>query len=115
MNIELIDPSKNYEIKHPWAEATFVMRHMTTAIQDIIDRECIVPDGKGSFRYDINRDREIKVEQCVVDWKGISSDGQEVECNAENKKKLPVGVIIWLVREIEERAGLRITPEEKKS
>lgn len=117
MNIELVDPAKNYEVKHPWMDAVFTMRHMTPAIQEMIDKECIVPDSnsKNGFRYDVARDREIKTEQCVVGWKGIVSDGQEVECNAENKKKLPVGVIVWLVKEIEERAGLRITAEEKKT
>jgi hypothetical protein len=115
MSIELVDPAKNYELKHPWLGATFIMRHMTPAIQEMIDKECIVQDGKGGFRYDVSRDRDIKTEQCVSGWKGIVSDGQEVECNAENKRKLPVGVIVWLVKEIEERAGLRITAEEKKS
>ena len=115
MSIELVDPAKHYDLKHPWLDATFTMRHMTPAIQELIDKECIVQDGKGNFRYDGSRERDIKSERGVVFWKGIVADGQEVECSAENKRKLPVGVIVWLVKEIEERAGLRITAEEKKT
>lgn len=114
MGIELVDFGKTFEVQHP-SGASFILKHWTNAMQDEVDRSCIVNKGGNVFSYDIAREREMKIELSVVDWKGITADGQEVPCNPENKKKLPVGVTLWLQKEVEERAGLRITDTEKKS
>jgi hypothetical protein len=115
MPIELIDFQKTYELRHPTG-AVFTVKHWTNAMQDEVDRSCVLHDkDKNIFSYDIAREREMKIDLSVVGWKEITADGQEVECTSENKKKLPVGVTLWLQKEIEERAGLRIAPEEKKS
>lgn len=115
MAIELVDFNKTYEIEHP-AGAKFVLRHWTNGMQDQVDRACVSIDkATSTASYDIAREREMKIEFSLVSWSGIVIDGQEVECTPENKKKLPVGVTLWLQKMLEERAGLRITPEEKKN
>lgn len=114
MAIELVDFDKTYELEHP-AGAKFTVRHWTNGMQDDVDRACIIPKGSNEFSYDIAKEREMKIELSVTAWQGIISNGQEVPCTSENKKMLPVGVTLWLQKMIDERAGLRITPEEKKN
>ena len=114
MGIELIDFGKTYELAHP-SGAKFMMLHWTNAMQDEVDRACVINKGDNVFSYDISREREMKIDLSVKGWSGITADGQEVPCTSENKKKLPVGVTLWLQKELEERAGLRITQDEKKN
>ena len=113
--INLVDESSTYEIIHP-SGATFVMRHWTLAMQEETDKKCVVIDSSGRITdYKVSLERELKLKNAVSDWRGIMLDSTEALCTDENKKKLPVGVALWLVREIDERAGLRMTAEEKKN
>lgn len=112
--IELVDPSKNYEIKHPDG-AVFVMAHWTVAMQDEVDSKCIARDAQGRATYLLPLERELKIEMALRDWRGVGSEGAELPCTPENKRKLPVGVLLWLLQEIDERAGLRIRDSEKKT
>lgn len=115
MGIQLVDPSKEYELKHP-SGASFTMRHWTVALQEIVDQECISLSGNGEYKYNVSREREIKLDNCVTAWSGIEDeDGGQMPCTSENKRKLPVGIVVWIVKEIDTRAGLRFIPEEKKS
>lgn len=115
MGIKIQDPNTTYELAHP-SSAMFVMGHWTCAMQDEADKQCLSVDAKGNISFDISKDREIKVRLSVRDWRGVESeDGTAVACTEENKRKLPPGVLLWLVREIDERAGLRIREEEKKN
>lgn len=118
MSLEIHDQTKEYEIE--MSGATFTLRHWTVDDQEVVDRECIVEDGKDAsglpkFKWNQSRDREIKFERCILGWAGIVMNGQEFIFSPENKKKLPVGIKILLVKEIEERAGLRMTAQEKKT
>ena len=111
--MDITDPSKNYSISHP-ANATFMMKHFTMAMQEIVDRECLIQEGNG-YRWDITREREIKIEQCLIGWDGINFEGSPLPFSVENSKKLPVGIVIWLVKDIDEKAGVRMAEAEKKS
>lgn len=115
MPLELNDPSKTFEIAHA-SGAVFTLRHWTVAMQEEVERRCIViKDGGRDMQYLTGLDRELKIDLSVVGWYGITLDGSEAECNSENKKRLPVGATLWLQKEIEERAGLRMTQDEKKN
>lgn len=116
MGIELIDESKVYELKHP-SGAVFKLKHWTLPMQEETDKQCIIIDvSTGRVKdYKTSLEREIKLGFSLVGWYGVSFNGEEVPCTGENKKKLPVGIILWLVREIDERSGLRISEEEKKN
>lgn len=114
MPLEIKDISKSYELKHS-SGAVFTMKHWTLAMQEVVDRECLENDGKGGFKWNITRERMLKIDLCIEDWIEINRDGNPLPCNAETKKQLPVAILIWVVREIDERAGLRITEAEKKS
>lgn len=115
MPIRIVDPTTEYELKHQ-SGAVFRMRHWTVAMQEIVDRECISVEANGDYKYNVTRERQIKVDQCVVSWDGVEDDaGSPVPCTPEAKGKLPVGVIVWIVKEVDVRAGLRYVPEEKKS
>ena len=115
MGIELVDPSKTYELAHP-SGAKFVMRHWTFAMQEEVDRRCIQQDGKGGVSYDVGLEREIKIQNAVENWSGITApDGSEAPCTPENKKKLPVGIVFWIVKEIDELSGIRMPESEKKN
>ena len=113
MTIELTDPSKRYEMKHP-SGAAFVMRHWTNGMQDDLERRYLALGEAMKTVNAIALEREVKLELALEGWSGVTSDGQEVPCTPENKKMLPVGVILWIVQEIDERAGLRLTLAEKK-
>ncbi len=115
MPIELVDFEKTYEAEHP-AGVTFTLKHWTNGMQDAVDRACLTHDKeKNAYGYDIAKERGLKLELALVAWKGVHVDGQEVPCTPENIKKLPVGITLWIQKEIEERAGLRITETEKKN
>lgn len=110
--IELVDPSKQYDLKHP-SGAVFSMRHWTYAMQEEVDRECFKIVGENPS-WDANKERELKLFLAIVSWSGVVMDGADAPCTQENKLRLPVGVIFWLIKEIDERAGLRMSPAEKK-
>lgn len=112
--IDLVDDSETYKISHPKG-VIFTLRHWIRGKQDEVDQTCIIRDANGNFGYNVAREREIKLDYCLVDWDGITSKGEPIPCNSENKRKLPVGVFLWLIQEIDERAGLRMRDEEKKS
>lgn len=109
--ISLIDPSKNYKLDHPLG-VSFEVRNWTVAMQDEVDRRCIKVTRDGSVSYDTALERELRIDLSIVGWSGIENDPA---CTSEAKRLLPVGVIVWLQREIEDRAGLRISLEEKKN
>ena len=112
--LELASEESRYELSHP-SGATFVMSHWMLWMQDEVDKQCIEPDGKGGFAYSVSEERRLKILHAVKDWRGVSQNGQEVPCTPENKRKLPVGVVLWLVQEIDGRAGLRMSTQEKKT
>lgn len=114
MSLELVDPSKTYDLSHP-SGAVFVMKHWTKDMQEEVDAKCLSHDGKGNFNYNVSLEREIKIQLSIHDWRGITFGGEEVPCTPEKKKLLPVGVMIWLVKTIDEKAGIRMPEEEKKS
>lgn len=114
MSIELIDESETYTAEHS-SGAKFKLRDWTRGMQDEVDTRCIVTDSKGSFSFNVALEREIKLDKCLIDWEGITSKGESVPCNAETKRKLPVGVFIWLIQQIDERSGIRLKIDEKKS
>lgn len=114
MPLEITDPSKTYELVHS-SGAIFTMRHWTLAMQEVVDRECLQQDGKGGYTWNVTRERALKIDLCIQNWSEINRDGNPLPCTEETKKALPVGVLIWLVKDIDERAGLRITEAEKKS
>ena len=114
MSLELVDDSKTYELEHP-SGAVFILKHWTVGMQEEIDRKCLVQDGKGVFTYNVSLERETKIQLAVHDWRGIVSGGEVSPCTQENKRKLPVGVMLWLIRDIDDRAGLRMPDAEKKS
>lgn len=112
--IELIDDSsKGYEVKHP-SGATFTILHWTVGMQEEVDRQCIVIDAKGSVSYLPSKERELKLKLAVAGWSDVMLNGEIALCTNENKMRLPVGVMFWIVKEIDERAGLRMTDTEKK-
>lgn len=119
MTIQLVDFSKTFELEYSGAK--FTLCHWTNAMQDKVDRACVVDKGNNIFAYDIAKERELKIDLSVQGWSGITEINpdtnaeQEVTCTSDNKRKLPVGVTLWLQKQIEERAGLRITPDEKKN
>jgi hypothetical protein len=112
--IELVDDSKSFDLPHP-SGAVFVMKHWTFGMQEEVDKSCVVQDGKGGFTYLVSLEREIKIRLSLQGWRGVGMNGEEFPCTDENKKKLPVGVILWLIREIDERSGIRMPEEEKKN
>jgi hypothetical protein len=115
MGLELIDYSKNFELVHS-SGAKFVVRHWTNGMQDEVNKRCLTIDQESKkMTFDGTLERDLQIEMSVIDWSGITFDGQEVPCNSENKKKLPMAVALWLQTQIEERAGLRFTQEEKKN
>lgn len=116
MSIELIDDNSVYELKYD-SDVTFKLKHWTVGMQEEVDKTCVVPDGKGNFTYLASKERELKLKLALVGWSGVSFSGAldpEAPCTDENKLKLPVGVIFKIIREIDERAGFRITDTEKK-
>ena len=113
MPLELVDPSSTYELTHS-SGAAFTMRHWTVAMQEEVDTRCYVQDGKGGFQYLPAIERELKITNALAGWRGVTMNGEAVECTPENRKKLPVGVMLWLVKDIDDRAGLRMTDTEKK-
>ena len=113
--MELVDDSKTYEFKYPNGEEVFVLKYWTVGMQDIVDRECVESDGKGGVKFLVSKERELQLKLTITEWRGIDFQGSPAPCNDENKKKLPVGVINWLIREIEEREGIRIKDAEKKT
>ena len=114
MSLELIDPSKEFTLSHP-SGAEFRLRYWTKAMQEEVEKQCIKQDGKGGAQYDFSREKDLKIDLSLISWSGVTLEGTDVPCTAENKAKLPIGVMIWLIREIDERAGLRMTEEEKKN
>lgn len=115
MPLELNDPSATFDVSHP-SGAVFTLRHWTVGMQEEVEQRCVqITDGGKTMNYLTALDREMKIDKSVVSWSGVLLNGAEVPCNEATKKLLPVGVILWLQKEIEERAGLRLTPEEKKS
>ena len=111
--LQLVDPSKEYWLKHP-SGAEFLLRHWTVAMQEQTDRECFkIVDDKA--QYDQARERELKLSLALVNWKNIELDGMNVECTDSYKRLLPVGVVFWIIKDIDERAGLRMTDAEKKT
>ena len=111
--MQLVDPAKTYELSHP-SGAVFIMNYWTMSMQEIVDKECVVKNDKNELDYLIARERDIKINLAVRDWKGVEFSGVAVECTSENKRLLPVGVLFWLVKDIDERAGFRMTDTEKK-
>lgn len=111
--MELIDSSKTYEFKS--GDAVFVLKHWTLAMQDEVDKATLIVDQKGQITFNAPLEREMKINLALHNWHGVTVNGEVVECTSENKKKIPVGIAASIVREIEEKAGLRITPEEKKN
>lgn len=111
--IELIEEGKSYDLTHP-SGAVFKMASWTFGMQEELDRKCFINDGKGGFNWDAIMERRLKISQALLDWNGVCVGGQDVPCTAENKMKLPVGIIYWLIKEIDERAGFRMTDTEKK-
>jgi len=114
MSLELTDPSKSYELVHP-SGAIFIMRHWTNAMQEEIDRRCIISDGRGGLSYLSALEREIKIDLACQNWRGVTREGEEVLCNSETKKMLPPGAVLWIVKDVDERAGIRMPDTEKKS
>jgi hypothetical protein len=115
MPIQLVDFEKTYELNHP-AGVAFTLKHWTNGMQDAVDRACLLHDKeKNTYTYDIAKEREMKIALALVAWSGVQVEGEEVPCTPENMKKLPVGITLWIQKEIEERAGLRITEAEKKN
>ncbi len=112
--LELIDESKIYELSHS-SGAVFILKEWTVGMQEEVDRRCLVPKPGGNFEFLVSLERELKISLSVHDWKGVASGGSEVPCTPENKKKLPVGVIYWLVKEIDERSGIRMPEDQKKN
>ena len=108
MPIDLIDDSSTYDLKYG-ADTVFKLKHWTVGMQEEVDRTCVVSDGKGGFTYLASKERELKLKLALVDWLGVNAP-----CTDENKLKLPVGVIFAIIKEIDERAGFRITDTEKK-
>lgn len=113
--IELNDPSKNFEVTHP-SGAVFVLKHWTMGMQEEVEKRCVVigEDAK-NVQYLTALDRQLKIEFSLVGWRGVTVDGREVEFSPERAKQLPMGVLFWLQKTIEERAGLRIGDSEKKN
>ena len=115
MALELIVPADQYELQHA-SGAVFVMRYWTTAMQEDVDRRCIsVDQATKELSYNAPLEREIKIEQCLVSWRGVASKGKEIECSPESKKMLPPGVRLWIIKDVDERAGLRMPEDEKKT
>lgn len=115
MPIELIDDSNAaYEWMHP-SGVIFKIKHWTVGMQEEVDRNCVIPDWKGSFTYLASKERELKLKLALLDWSGVLLSGLDAPCTDENKMKLPVGVIFSIIREIDERAGFRISEAEKKT
>lgn len=112
--MELLGISQVYTLNHP-SGVSFSMRHWTIDMQEKVDRECVVQDGKGGFNYLVSKERELKLDLAIESWSGITINNQDAPCTLENKKKLPVGVILWIIKDIDERAGLRMPESEKKS
>ena len=113
MPIDLIDENYTYDFTHP-SGAVFKLKHWTVGMQEEVDRTCVIPDGKGGFSYLASKERELKLKLALVGWNGVNIQGQEAPCTEENKARLPVGVIFSIIREIDEKAGFRITDTEKK-
>lgn len=113
MSLEIHDPTKEFSVNI--GDAEFVVRHWTTDDQEVVDRECLVDEGNGKFKWNQSLDRSLKINRCVLGWSGITMSGEDFPFTEENKKKLPVGIKILIVKEIEERAGLRMTAKEKKT
>lgn len=113
MGIELIDDAKTYDLTHP-SGAVFTLKYWTNGMQAKVDLECLI-NKSGQYSFDVSKDREMKIEFSVIAWKDVLLGGEEVPCTPENKKRLPVGVMLWLQKEIEERAGLRMTEDQKKN
>ena len=83
-------------------------------MQEQTDRECFkVVDGQA--QYDQARERDLKLSLAMVNWKGVDFNGNSAECTDVNKRLLPVGVMFWIVKDIDERAGLRMPDSEKKT
>ena len=117
--MDLIDESKTYEVKYPGdekeEEVIFVMKHWIVGMQDQVDRDCVESDGNGGLKFLVSKERELKLRLALANWRGIKFDGSPAPCNDENKKKLPLGVIYWIVKEIDEKAGLVLPDSEKKT
>lgn len=112
--IDLIDDSEIYVLNHP-SGASFKMKHWTRGMQDEVDNRCLRTDGKGVFSFDVPLERELKIQHCLVDWDGINYKGEAMPCVSENKKRLPVGIFLWLIQQIDERCGIRMKEDEKKN
>lgn len=110
--LNLIDPNETFTLTHP-SGAVFTVKHWLVGMQDQADEACLIKVG-GETRYDTVKFRKMMIDLCVVGWTGIQSKGVEVPCTSENKDLLPVGVLMWIQKEIEEAAGLRMSAEEKK-
>lgn len=113
MSLQLVDPSKEYWLDHA-SGARFLMRHWTVAMQELTDKECFsIVNEQAS--YNQSREREMKLSLAVVGWEGVEFGEGTAPCTDENKKLLPVGVVFWLIQDIDERAGLRMKATEKKT
>ena len=86
--MELIDPSKIYELEH-MNGVKFQVKHWTVAMQDEVDRRClsISPDGK--VGYDTALEREMRIDMSVIGWSGITMNNPEAPCDSKTKKKPP--------------------------
>ena len=113
MALQLTDPSKTYEITHE-SGAIFTLRHWTLAMQDEVDSKCL-KQADGKLDYDAGLERDMKLRMTVVGWTGVEMDGSPVPCTPDNVRLLPPGVAMWLIKDIDERAGLRMKVSEKKN
>lgn len=114
MTLELSDPSKTYDLAHP-SGAKFRLRYWTPAMQEEVDKRCVSVDPGGKISYSVSLEREIKIEHCLIGWEGVTLGGSEVECGSETKKLVPPGVRLWLIEDIDRKAGFRMGEEEKKN
>jgi len=71
------------------------LRELSTEIYELIEKKTVKTKSKFSHghRYDektVNEKlaSEMRWDYCIVDWKNVSIDGVEAECNKENKIRL---------------------------
>ena len=104
-----------YELSTEEPKPVFILKKMSFGeVSSIFDSISVMND-KNQVQYLSGTSSRLKVKYSVVSWENIfDSDGKVAQCNDENKDKLSVSVINWLVREIDKLSGLTGIPEEER-
>ena len=104
-------PEEGVEVEK---QPLFYLRKISVGEKASIDDASFLTAGN-NIKFLGGTSQRLKLKYGIADWKNITDDSNNaVPCNDENKEKLPMGVAIWLVNEIDKLNGLNVVIKEEE-